>query len=357
MRSLPPRRCSRDCHWHGVGLLQSSLILMRLLRSEALYTFGSGDDGCSQHTPYCDARHACAAQAGPAARPEKTILVLNYTLRPRAVLGVMDHFWWCSSPNELTLAQQGLRAELRYFVDGEATPSVTYEPAMAVGQAFAATTVAGEWFDAQQLVGGGSSLFSAGSKMGRSGVGGGAWWHRHPVLFQTSIRIEIGVVAVPNASTVFGNSTGPSPPLPTFPPAGCIQATAVVRGYERSSPFRTPAGVLLPLEARMRVQRIESETFQPREFVPLVALPAGHQGLMYLLTFSTATRPWTRCTSADCRTHSTENNYVEVSHHQAHRLTVAAGGLSCLVSMAVIVDAQCRAAGTCFERTTRSCRA
>ena len=32
---------------------------------------------------------------------------------------------------------------------------------------------------------------------------------------------------------------------------------------------------------------------------------------MYLLTFSTATRPWTRCTSSGCKTHSTENNYVE----------------------------------------------
>ena len=69
--------------------------------------------------------------------------------------------------------------------------------------------------------------------------------------------------------------------------------------------------MVLPLEARMRVQRIESAAFAPREFVPLATIPAGHQALMYLLTFSTATRPWTRCTSADCKTHSTENNYVE----------------------------------------------
>ena len=299
------------------GLLLASLLLPALLhlvpQTTSIYTFGSGDDGCSQHTPYCEARHACAGVPGGGA--QRNIAVLNHTLRPGSVLGVMDHFWWCSSPSEIPLAQQGLRAELRYYVDGEAEPSVAYEPAMAVGQGFAATTVAGEWFDAQSQVGDGSTLFSAGSKMGRSGIGCGGWWHRHPVLFQRSIRIEIAVVAVGNATAVFGNATAPPPPLPTFPPPGCIQATAVVRGYERSTPFRTPAGVALPLEARMRVQRIESEEFAPREFVPLATIPAGHQALMYLLTFSTSTRPWTHCTSADCKTHATENNYVEGCWH------------------------------------------
>jgi len=295
------------------------LLALQLRCAASIYTFGSGDDGCSQNTPYCNARHACAGVSGGhvqhGAGAHRNIPVLNYTLRPGALLGVMDHFWWCSSPGELALAQQGLRAELRYFVDGEAEASVVYEPAMSVGQAFAATTLAGEWYSAQSQVGDGSTLFSAGSKMGRSGVGGGGWWHRHPVLFQKSIRIEIGVVEVANASRVFGNASGLAPPLPTFPPPGCVQATAVVRGYERSTPFKTAAGVVLPLEARMRVQRIESQEFAPREFVPLATIPAGHQGLMHLLTFSTATRPWTRCTSADCKSHQTENNYVEGCWH------------------------------------------
>ena len=101
------------------------------------------------------------------------------------------------------------------FVDGEVEPSVVLEPAMSVGQSFSATTVAGEWFNAQSQVGDGTTFCSAGSKMGRSGVGGGGWWHRHPVLFQRSIYIEIAVVAVPNASRVFGNATGPPPPLPS----------------------------------------------------------------------------------------------------------------------------------------------
>ena len=80
---------------------------------------------------------------------------------------------------------------------------------MSIGQSFAA----GEWFNAQSQVGDGTTLFSAGSKMGRSGVGGGGWCHRHPVLFQRSIYIEIAVVAVPNALRVFGNATGPPSPL------------------------------------------------------------------------------------------------------------------------------------------------
>eukprot|EP01048_Picozoa_sp_COSAG05_P012339 COSAG05_NODE_1226_length_5453_cov_6.202279_2_plen_277_part_00 len=262
--------------WAAVALL---LVALQLPFGAPIYVFGSGDDGCSQHTPYCESRRACAGV--PGSEPNRNIPVLNYTLRPGALLGVMDHFWWCSSPTEITLAQQGLRAEVRYFVDGETEPSVVYEPAMSVGQGFAATTVAGEWFSAQSQVGDGTSLFSAGSKMGRSGIGGGGWWHRHPVLFQMSIRIEIAVVVVPNATLVFGNITGSPPPLPSFPPPGCVQATAVVRGYERNTPFKTPAGVVLPLDARMKVQRIESEVFAPREFVPLATIPAGSQALMY----------------------------------------------------------------------------
>ena len=134
-------------------MLPSALALalalaLQLRCAASIYTFGSGDDGCSQHTPYCNARHACAGVSGGAVQhgvgARRTIPVLNHTLRPGALLGVMDHFWWCSSPSELTLAQQGLRAELHYYVDGEAEPSVVYEPAMSVGQGFAATTVAGE---------------------------------------------------------------------------------------------------------------------------------------------------------------------------------------------------------------------
>ena len=320
------------------------LLALQLPRAAPIYTFGSGHDGCSQHSPYCENTHACAGVPGGGAK--SNIVVLNHTLRPGALLGVMDHFWWCAVPIEITLAQQGLRAELRYFVDGEpevrlhaaltlvvcvllssaddcccaaavAAPqaSVVFEPAMSVGQGFAATTVAGEWWDAQTQVGNGTTLFSAGSKMGRSGIGCGGWWHRHPVLFQKSIRIEIAVVKVQNASAAFGDATAPPPPLPPNPPPGCIQATAVVRGYERSTPFRTPAGVVLPLEARMRVQRIESQEFAPREFVPLATVPPGHQGLMHLLTFSTTSWPWTHCTSAECKTHATENNYVEGCWH------------------------------------------
>jgi hypothetical protein len=288
-------------------------LLAPVHRTASIYTFGSGHDGCSQHSPYCENTHACAGVPGGGAK--NTIDVFNHTLRRGALLGVMDHFWWCAVPIEVTLAQQGLRPELRYFVDGEAEPSVVYEPAFAVGQAFAGTTLAGEWYDAQTQVGNGSTLFNAGSKMGRSGIGCGGWWHRHPVLFQKSIRIEVAVVVVPNATAVFGNASAPAPPLPTNPPLGCIQASAVVRGYERNAPFKTPAGVVLPLDARMRVQRIESETFAPREFVPLATIPPGHQALMYLLTFSTATRPWTHCTSAGCATHATENNYVEGCWH------------------------------------------
>ena len=135
------------------------------------------------------------------------------------------------------------------FVDGEVEPSVVLEPAMSVGQSFSATTVAGEWFNAQSQVGDGTTFCSAGSKMGRSGVGGGGWWHRHPVLFQRSIYIEIAVVAVPNASRVFGNATA----APIIPTARMVQATAIVRGYERSTPFKTASGVVLPLDARMSV--------------------------------------------------------------------------------------------------------
>ena len=60
-------------------------------------------------------------------------LILNHTLSADARLGVMTHFW-LEGANEVELASMGVRVEVRYQFDGEQTPSVAFEPAMACGQ-------------------------------------------------------------------------------------------------------------------------------------------------------------------------------------------------------------------------------
>ena len=54
---------------------------------------------------------------------EAPVVFLNHTLQPDATLGVVDQFWMVSS-GEVELAKQGLRIEVSYWFDGEASKSV-----------------------------------------------------------------------------------------------------------------------------------------------------------------------------------------------------------------------------------------
>jgi hypothetical protein len=84
----------------------------------------------------------------------------------------------------------------------------------------------------------------------------------------------------------------------------------IVRGHEvsRSSPAAgglvLPSGFTVPRNAKLQLQRLDNVTFQPLEFAPLVSLPPGTAGLLYLTTMATQTIP-------------AGNNYIEVRTNAA----------------------------------------
>ena len=102
----------------------------------------------------------------------------------------------------------------------------------------------------------------------------GGYYHYHKVMFQKSIRVT-------------ARSLG----------AGLQVVYMVVRGHEvahtdaAAAGLQLPSGFTVPANARLQLQRIDNQTFQPLEFVPLVTLPAGYAGLLYLTTFATQTIP------------------------------------------------------------------
>ena len=62
----------------------------------------------------------------------------------------------------------------------------------------------------------------------------------------------------------------------------------------------------------------------------LATLPAGSQGLMYMMTLAIETSPpWTTCTKPDCSAHVTTNNYVEGCWHLMRNSTESLPGQVC----------------------------
>ena len=169
-----------------------------------------------------------------------------------------------------------------YYVDGEESPSISLMEDMACGQGYPRAKVGtyggnGGWTGSRND---GNGTFAAGEKMGKSGQTGG-YYHYHKILFQKSIRVTARSLT-----------------------KGLQVVYMVVRGHEigRSDPaaggLTLPSGFTVPPNAKLQLQRIDNVTYQPLEFVPLVTLPKGHAGLLYLTTFATATIP-------------AGNNYIE----------------------------------------------
>ena len=58
----------------------------------------------------------------------------------------------------------------------------------------------------------------------------------------------------------------------------------------------------MPPNARLQLQRIDNVTYAPLDLVPLVTLPRGYAGLLYMTTLATQTTP-------------AGNNYIEGCWH------------------------------------------
>ena len=209
------------------------------------------------------------------------LVVLEHNLSSDAAYGVMTHYW---STGEIV----NWDTVVDYYVDGEETPSISLMEDMACGQGFPKAKYgtfngAGAAWKGE-MPPGVSGTFAAGEKMGKSGQVGG-YYHYHKVLFQKSIKVTARSLT-----------------------KGLQVVYMVVRGHEvaKDSPasvgLSLPSGFVVPPNARLQLQRIDNVTYQPLEFVPLVTLPKGYAGLLYLTTFAIQTIP-------------AGNNYIEGCWH------------------------------------------
>ena len=206
-----------------------------------------------------------ASQAPVCAAPT---LLLNHTLSAGAELGILSHFW-CTGDVDRNVV-------VEYFVDGEAAPSIAFEPAMASGQGF--PQFIGDDPLAQQ-----ASLYEAAGKMGKAGPVGG-WYFKYKIPFGTSVLAQIRLI----------NGSKP-----------CQYAYIQIRGHEvfpGEPGVVLPSGAALPRAARMQLQQIDNSTFAPLAQVALANISKGMSAVLFQVTLATSTYP-------------PMNNYIEGCFH------------------------------------------
>ena len=165
--------------------------------------------------------------------------------------GVMHHFWCTGAQYKID------RMWVEYYVDGEATPSVSFQPSMMCGLAFP-TRIAHDY------------EYSAGGLCGKSAPVGG-WWNTFPIPFYKSIKVTVRA----------DPSDGP----------GCFGGYVNVRGTPNLPLVLPISGIPLPAGTRMQLQKNPLAVRQPLEYVPLAQLPAGSRGLVFATSWGVQTDP------------------------------------------------------------------
>jgi len=195
------------------------------------------------------------------------LTLLNHTLSAGSDLGVLSHFWATGDVDANVLVE--------VYIDGEAAPSLAFEPSLACGQGFPAA------ISADPISPGG--LYSAGAKMGKSGAVGG-WWLKAKVPFQASLAVTIRQIA----------DTG-----------SCTYAYILLRGHEVApgdAGVVLSSGLALPRAARLSLQKIENAVFPALSLVSVANVSKGLAAVLWLSTVSLSTRP-------------AGNNYIEGCWH------------------------------------------
>jgi hypothetical protein len=237
---------------------------LRLLLPAALAASAARRTGADMQPPRTFGVGYTAAQAPVCATPT---LLLNYSLSPDAELGILSHFWATGDVDSNVVVE--------YFVDGEAAPSIAFEPSMASGQGFQRYANADPL--AQQ-----AGLYEAAGKMGKAGPVGG-WYHKYKVPFGRSLRAQIRLISGTD----------------------CQYAYIQIRGHEvfNGEPgVVLPSGAALPRAARMQLQTINNATFAPLQQVALANVSRGMSAVLFMTTLATSTYP-------------PMNNYIEGCFH------------------------------------------
>ena len=171
--------------------------------------------------------------------------------------GVLHHFWITGNhgPGQID------EAWISYYVDGEPTPSIEFQPARMCGQFFPEMQPSND-----------TALYSAGSLCGRnSNVGG--WFNTFPVPFARSIV----VTARPAAAWAVQY--------------GCLHSYINVRGTEGLPVVLPLSGVALPPTARLQLQRHEWAERQALEYVNVTTNAAGERGMVFMVGFAVEAKP------------------------------------------------------------------
>jgi hypothetical protein len=180
---------------------------------------------------------------------EAPVVVLAYNLSAGDTHAVLHHFWITGAPNKTDTAI------VEYYVDGEAAPSVAFQPAFMCGLGFPLETGDHDY------------EYSAGGLCGKTAPVGG-WSNVFPIPFYKSVHV-----------TVRGAG------------AGCYNGYLNIRGTV-GWPLALPgSGAPLPFGTRLVVQTNALALRQPLDFVTVAALPAGQRGLVFQTSWAVEAQP------------------------------------------------------------------
>ena len=177
--------------------------------------------------------------------------LLNYTLPAGETHGVLHHFWTTGAAEKVD------RMWVDYYIDGEATPSISFQPAMMCGLAFPAE-VAHDF------------EFSAGALCGKTAPVGG-YFNTFPIPFYASAVVAVRADAADAAS--------------------CFTAYLNVRGTV-ALPLAVPGTAqALPRGARLRLASTPLTLRAPLDYVTLFSAPAGTRGQVFMTSWGVEAQP------------------------------------------------------------------
>ena len=179
--------------------------------------------------------------------------ILSYTLPPNATHAVLHHFWVTGAPLKTD------RMIVDYFIDGEATPSISFQPSLMCGLAFP-SEIAHDY------------EYSAGGLCGKTAPVGG-YSNIFPIPFYASVIVTVRA----NPLDLDGG--------------GCFGGYVSVRGTVELPLVVPGSGRPLPLGTRLVVQSSGPALRQPLEFVVVAALPAGMRGELFQTTWAVEAQP------------------------------------------------------------------
>jgi hypothetical protein len=186
------------------------------------------------------------------------VTLVNHTLSAGASHGVLHHFW--STGGALKVD----RLWVEYFLDGETTPSISFQPSHMCGLAAA-------FLPGFNNNSGHTDLYHAGAMCGRNSAVGG-FFNTFPIPFGRS-----AVVTVRSD--------------PQDCPTGCCGGGYLnVRGTENLPVVVPGSGIELPPTARLKLHKNDWQIAQPADHVPVVSVPDGN-GMVFMSTLSVETQP------------------------------------------------------------------